>query len=403
MPTDLSQHFLATYYIESQQSLHEVAATIASMESTGEWLGVGQPTALFEQCRAEVGAVREVAPGKGEIDILLPVINLNLQEAAFPSLWLTMIGGGTHALLAYEKSRLLDFSLPPSVLDAFAGPGFGPEGIRELLGAGPDELLIGTIVKPTAGLTPTEVADICYQAGAGGVRFIKDDEKMLNTAYCPLRERVAAVREALKRAEDETGQRVLYAPHITTSPEQLLTNAEIALESGANALMINFFAAGFNSLNTLRRHVNPPVPIYAHCGGKEAFSRAPGQGVDARAVVRFARLLGGDIFRVSTLGGYLVGGQLDEVQGQAGVMLEPMGGIKPMMPAVSGGLNPRTLHENLTVFGNNALMLAGTGITRHPMGVNAGTTALRQAAEAFRAGLSLEQYAADHEELRLML
>ena len=310
-------YFFATYYIESGQPLSKVAETIADIESTGQWLGTGTPTDLYRRCRAEVGEIREAAPGKGEIDILFPTINLNLAEAAFPSLWLTMIGGGTHALVAYEKSRLMDFKLPPAVLKYFPGPAFGPEGTRKLLGASPDELLLGTIIKPTAGLTPAEVADICYQAAAGGLRFIKDDEKMLNTAYCPLKERVQAVNEALKRAEDETGKYVIYAPHITTSPEHLLDNAHIALENGARGLMINFFAAGFNSLETLRRQVSPSVPIYAHCGGKEAFGRAPGQGVDPVAVARFVRLLGGDYFRVSTVGGYLVGGQPAEVKALA--------------------------------------------------------------------------------------
>ena len=106
---------------------------------------------------------------------------------------------------------------------------------------------------------------------------------------------------------------------------------------------------------------------------------------------------------MSTLGGYLVGAQANEVRALARVMAEPMQGIQPMMPAVSGGLNPRTLGPNLEVFGTGAMMLAGTGITRHPMGVSAGTAALRQAAEAFREGVSVDEYARTHEELRLAL
>jgi ribulose-bisphosphate carboxylase large chain len=348
-----------------------------------------------------VGEIRTFASGKGEIDILFPLKNLNLEEAAFPGLWLTMIGGGTHALVAYEKSRLLDFKLPDHALSYFLGPQFGPAGTREWLGIDPNELLLGTIVKPTAGLTPKEVADICYQAALGGIRFIKDDEKMLNPTYCPLAERVKTVSEALKRAEDQTGQRVLYAPHITTTPEHLLNNAQIALENGATALMINFFAAGFNSLETLRRQVN--VPIYAHCGGKEALGRASGQGVDPVAIARFVRLLGGDFFRVSTIGGYLVGAEIQEVTRLAKVMAEPMATLKPMLTAVSGGLNPKTLGENLKLLGSNALLLAGTGITTHPLGVNAGTKAMQQAAEAFKANIPVAEYAKDHEELLWML
>lgn len=394
-------YFIATYYIESKQDLQQVAQSIADIESTGQWLGTGTPTELYQQCRAEVGEIRTFEAGKGEIDILFPLKNLNLAEAAFPGLWLTMIGGGTHALLAYEKSRLLDFKLPEHALNYFPGPQFGPVGTREWLGIGKDELLLGTIVKPTAGLTPKEVAEICYQAACGGIRFIKDDEKMLNPAYCPLAERVKAVTEALKRAEDQTGQRILYAPHITTTPTHLLDNAQIALENGATALMINFFAAGFNSIDTLRRQVN--VPIYTHCGGKEALGRAPGQGVDPVAIARFVRLLGGDFFRVSAIGGYLVGAEIQEVTRLAQVMTEPMGTIKPTLTAVSGGLNPQTLGENLKLFGRNALLLAGTGITTHPLGVNAGTKAMHQAATAFKMGIPIAEYAKDHQELQLML
>ena len=403
MQYDLKDRFAATYYVESKQPLKNVAEKIADIESTGPWLGTGKPTDLYLKCRAQVADIREISLGKGEFDILFPTANLNMESAAFPSLWLTMIGGGTHALAAYEKSRLLDFQLPQEVLDKMPGPGFGPEGIRQLLGAGKDELLIGTIVKPTAGLTPEEVSDICYKAALGGVRFIKDDEKMLNTTYCPLAKRVRLVVEKLKQAEDITGMRVLYTPHITAQPEYLLKNAEIALDNGANGLMVNFFAAGFNSLQTLRTQIDPNVPIYAHCGGKEALGRAPGQGVDPVAIIRFARLLGGDIFRQSTIGGYLVGSSPEEGHALFKVMSEPMGHIKEMIPAVSGGLNPSTLGPNLEIFGTNALMLAGTGITLHPMGIKAGTTAMYQAADAFKAGVSLQEYAKDHQELALML
>ena len=278
MSYDLSNHFLATYYVESRQDLRHVAETIADIESTGPWLGTGEATELYRQCHAHVGGVREVASGRGEIDILFPIANLNLEEAAFPGLWLTMIGGGTHALVAYDKSRLLDFQLPHQVLKYFPGPRFGPEGTRQWLNADPDELLVGTIIKPTAGLTAAQVADICYQSALGGVRFIKDDEKMLNPSYCPLGERVRLVSEALKRAEDATGKRVLYAPHITTTPEHLLDNAHIALENGASALMVNFFAAGFTSLQTLTTASGSRSPDLCPLWGQGSFWQSTGTG-----------------------------------------------------------------------------------------------------------------------------
>ncbi len=379
----MQEYFTATYYLETQRSLADVAAEMVEIETTGKWSGPGEPSPLFRACQGEVVRVDEHAAGKGLVTLAFPLINLNLADAAFASLWLTMVGGGTHALKSYEKSRLMDFSLPEVALAHFPGPRFGPEGTRELLGLGPDDLILGTIVKPTAGLTPDEVAAICYEAALGGMRFIKDDEKMLNVAYCPLAERVAAVSAALRRAEDATGQRVLYAAHITAGPDRILQNARVALANGANALMVNFMAAGFGSLEVLRRADDLNVPIYAHCGGKEAFTRVPDQGIDEQAIVRFVRLLGGDYFRVSTVGGYLVGSESEVISRQVVAMREPLGYVKPMMPAVSGGLKPSNLAENLREVGLDALMLAGTGVTAYPGGIRAGSVAMWEVAKSF--------------------
>jgi ribulose 1,5-bisphosphate carboxylase large subunit-like protein len=364
---DANDSMIATYYLETDGDLAQVARDVITLETTGGWGGPGEPPPLFAACTGEVVAVNETAPGCGTVQVSFPLLNFNLEESGFASLWLSLVGGGTHALLAYRKSRLVDFSLPDVALSHFPGPQFGIEGTRRLLDLPPGTPVIGTIVKPTCGLTPDDVADLLYRMAAGGVRFIKDDEKMLNPAYCPLRERVQKVAAALRRAEDQTGQRVLYAPHITTGPQNLERFAEIALEAGANALMVNFFAAGFQSLEVLARNFG--VPIYAHCGGKEAFGREPGQGVAPEVVAKFARLLGGDYFRTGVIGGYLVGGSREELDSLTTALTQEMPGLRPMAPVLSGGLKPDNLAENLRAFGCDVLALAGTGLTRHPKGI----------------------------------
>src|SRR5690554_7013458 len=125
MPHSLGDAVLATYYIETEGDLRRVAEHMVELETTGAWQGAGEPTALFKECRGEVYEVNEVEPGKGTVSVLFPLINMNLEEAAYPSLWLTMVGGGTHALTTYEKSRLLDFRVPDQALRHFPGPQFG--------------------------------------------------------------------------------------------------------------------------------------------------------------------------------------------------------------------------------------------------------------------------------------
>ncbi|MCL4376873.1 MAG: RuBisCO large subunit C-terminal-like domain-containing protein [Actinobacteria bacterium] len=373
----------AIYYIETNQNLKEVAEHLVELETTGKWSNQNlKPTKLFKKCIGEVLEVNEFEKGKGYVTLLFPLINFNMEESAFSSVWLSMIGGATHALITYEKSRLVDFELPEFAYKYFPGPGWGLDKTKKYLGVSKNEPVIGTIVKPTSGLTADEIAEMCYQFGSGGLQFIKDDEKMLNTAYCPLAERVKKVTTALKKAEDKTGKKVLYAPHITTGPENIVKFAEIALKNGANALMVNFFAASFSSLKMLRSQ-NYNVPIYAHCGGKEAFGRAEGQGVSPEIVAKFARLMGGDYLKSNILGGYLVGGKTEEIKSLNHIMTMPIPGIKEMMPALSGGLKPSNLIENLKEFGTDIMILAGTGITQYPGGIAAGVEAMKDVIEEY--------------------
>lgn len=360
---------LATYYLETRGSLAEVAETLAVLETTGGWEESAQPADLLRECTGEVYEVQEEGPGKGTVTLCYPLVNLNLEESAFSSLFLYLIGGATHALTAYEKSRLIDFHLPDWALRYFPGPQFGMEGTRQLLCLEAGEPVIGAIVKPTAGLTPPEVAELCGRLAAGGVRFIKDDEKMMNPPYCPLPERVRLVAQAIERAQERTGKKVLYAPHITTAPANLSRFAETAVRNGATALMVNFFAGGFHSLEMLAQNGGMGVPVYAHCGGKEAFGREPGQGVGPEATAKMARLMGGDYFRVGALGGYMVGGTREEMLSLAGAMRQPMGQLRRMVPVISGGVNSKNLKENLELLGCDVFALAGTGITRHPGGI----------------------------------
>lgn len=370
----------ATYYIETRENLAQVAKDLVVLETTAGWSGVGEPPELFLNSVGEVAGVNEIAPGKGTVTLLYPISNMDIEDSAFPCLWLSMIGGPTFALASYDKSRLVDFSIPDAMMKSFPGPGFGIRGTREWMGVDDQELLIGTIVKPTAGLSPDQVAEQAYNAAMGGIRFLKDDEKMMNPAYCPLGERVRKVTAALKRAESETGVRVLYCAHITTTPDKIVCRALEALENGATGLMVNFFAAGFASLEILRRHPDVNVPIYAHCGGREALGRAVGQGIAPSAIVKMVRLLGGDYFRAGMLESYLVDSEEDCCAMHA-VAVGDWSPLHPILPAVSGGLNPKTIAANVRAFGRDNLFLAGTGVFGHPDGARAGVKALIEAAE----------------------
>ncbi|MFA5818285.1 MAG: RuBisCO large subunit C-terminal-like domain-containing protein [Bacteroidales bacterium] len=382
--TKKNESLVAKYYLETTKNLYAVAETLVEMETTGKWSFEKKPTDLYNACKGSVLSVEEIEPGKGYVSLQYPMINFNMEESAFSSFWLYMIGGATHALIDYNKSRLVDFEFPEEYNKYFLGPKWGIDGTKKYLGVSDDDPIIGTIIKPTAGLTPDEVAEMAYSFAVGGLQFIKDDEKMMNTAYCPLDERVTKVMNAIKRAEDKTGKRVLYTPHITTGPENIQRFAEKAINCGARGLMVNIFASSFSSIKILRDNFD--VPIYIHCGGKEAFGRAEGQGVSPEVVVKFARLMGGEFFRSNILGGYLVGGSEPEIHSLIDTMCRPMKNIKDMVPALSGGLSPKNLLENLKAFGTGVMVLAGTGITQFKGGIASGVEAMKSVAAQYIGG-----------------
>ena len=374
----------AKYYIETDGELSEVGRELAEIETTGKWSFETEQTELFSRCKGYVYEVEELEKGKGYITLGVPMINLDMENSAFSSLWLYMVGGATHALISYNKSRLVNFWFPEEYNKYFLGPKWGIEGLKKYLGVPEKEPILGTIVKPTSGLNADEVAAICGSFAEGGLQFIKDDEKYMNTPHCPIKERVEKVMKKIWEAEDKTGKKAIYAPHITTGPENILKFGETAAKAGANGLMVNIFSSSFSCIKMLREEFD--LPIYAHCGGKEALGRAPGQGVAPEVVAKLARLMGAEFFRSNILGGYLVGGTNEEIESLICTMRSPMKDIKDIVPALSGGLSPKNLAENLRAFGTGIMALAGSGITQYPGGIARGVEAMKAVAAEYMGG-----------------
>src|SRR5206468_7859942 len=85
------------------------------------------------------------------LELSWPIENLG---PCLPTLMAT-IAGNLFELRAVTGLRLTDLQLPPSFAAAYPGPAFGIEGTRKLAGV-PHGPLIGTIIKPSVGLSPEQ-------------------------------------------------------------------------------------------------------------------------------------------------------------------------------------------------------------------------------------------------------
>ncbi len=407
------QRIIAEYLVETPLELAAAAESMAGEQSTGTFTRVpGETDEVRERFAARVESIEELEPltqpslpgavksnrasprySRGRVRISFPLENMG---ANLPAL-VSTVAGNLFELRLLSGLRLLDLEFPESLVDAFPGPQFGVTGTRRMTGV-EGRPIIGTIVKPSVGLTPEATAELVRTLGEAGVDFVKDDELMANASHSPLKVRVAAVMEVVNELAEATGRKLMFAFNITDQLDRMLEHHDIVLAAGGTCVMVSLNSVGLGAVEFLRRRCK--LPIHGHRNGWGMYYRHPALGMDFAAYQKLWRLAGVDQIHVNGLKNKFC--EPDEsVVRSIRACLEPMAGRGPVMPVVSsgqwGGQAPETYRQTRTV---DLMYLAGGGIIAHPGGPAAGVAAIRQAWEAAAAGVPLDQYAQDHEELQ---
>jgi ribulose-bisphosphate carboxylase large chain len=410
------ERIIAEYLIETPLTLAAAAATIVGEQSTGTFTHVpGETEELRQRSAARLESVEELDPSpaaslpgaisvkaadgvyrRGRVRVSFPLANVGPN---LPTLVAT-IAGNLFELRELSAIRLLDVHFPPSLASEFAGPQFGVVGTRRLAGVY-GRPIIGTIVKPSVGLTQEETAKLVYELAIAGIDFVKDDELMANPPHSPLRERVRAVMRAVNSAADVTGRQVMVAFNISDQLDRMLEHHDDVLAAGGTCIMVSINSVGLTAVEHLRRRCE--LPIHAHRNGWGMYTRCPALGMEFTAYQKLWRLAGVDQIHVNGLRNKFF--ESDEsVVRSIKACLQPVFGDDPVMPVVStgqwGGQAPETYRLTQTL---DLMYLAGGGILGHPGGPAAGVAAIRQAWEAAAAGIALADYAIDRAELRQSL
>lgn len=395
---NMEDYIIAEYYLETPMDLNKAAPALAAEQSTGTWLRVCyESDNLIDRFSARIVEVKEMKKegglNKGTIRLAFPHENFG---PVIPMM-LSTVAGNLFEMGEFKNIKLNKLEFPEKWLKDFKGPKFGAQGTKDILGI-KGRPMIGTIVKPCVGLNPKEFSEACYNAALGGVDFIKDDELTANPKYSPIEDRVPAVMEAIDRANSEKGEKTMFAVNITDEMDKFMENADVALENGANCLMLNFITAGFSALRVLCEDPSVKVPIHCHRDMFAAFTRSPVHGISTQVVSQLARVCGGDQVHAGAVLGKLYE-DLDSVLKNAKALTEPLGNLNPSLTVSSGGQYAGTVPANWHYLKEDALILAGGGIFGHRDGPAAGASSMRQALEAAMKGISLEDHAKDHKEL----
>lgn len=413
----MTDRIYARYWIETAHPLEKAAEAMAGEQSSGTFIAVpGESAALKARSAAVVEEIRELdtaplpsLPGastpagvadpvwrRAEVRLSWPLSNVG---PSLPNLMAT-VAGNLFELGQFSGLRLLDVTPPAAFARAYPGPAFGVEGTRRLAGV-PEGPLIGTIIKPSVGLSATETAAITRELVEGGIDFIKDDELQADGPHCPFEDRAREVMAVINRHAERTGKKVMYAFNLTGEIDQMRRRHDLVRDLGGTCVMVSLHSVGLSGLSALRAHSE--LPIHGHRNGWGLYARSPHVGVSYVAWQKFWRLAGADHMHVNGLANKFCEPD-DSVVASARACLTPMFDPpeKPctVMPVFSSGQTARQAPDTWACVGSDDLIYTcGGGIVGHPDGIAAGVASVREAWEAAKSGAPLAEYAANHPAL----
>ncbi len=393
---DQDAFVVCDYRVTTDMPMEKAAEAIAAEQSTGTWTGI---TTLKDDVFEKYGA-RVEKISKDNIRIAYPVADFSLEVGAVPQI-LSVIAGNLFGLESIGKLRLEDVFFPKCMLKEFKGPKFGIDGIRKALDR-PEKPLVGTIVKPKIGLPPKEFANYVYEAGKGGLTNSKDDETLVDQTFCPIEDRTVAVAEALDRLESE-GHKMMHAINVSTAGHKILEVAEKVQSWGAREIMVDVITCGFSAVQALAEDPSIKVPIHVHRTMHGAMTRDPLHGISMLPITKLVRMCGGDALHIGTLGVGKMSGDPRDHHNLDACLDDITVPYRTVMPVCSGGVYPGIVGKIIDAAGFDVQIQAGGGVAGHPGGVVKGAMAMSQAVDAAFAHIPAEEYAKDHEELRIAL
>ncbi|MBR9653498.1 ribulose-bisphosphate carboxylase [Thalassovita aquimarina] len=411
------RHVLVAYHMKPKSGYGylETAAHFAAESSTGTNVDV---STTDDFTRGVDALVYEIDPGKELMKIAYPVdlFDRNITDGrAMICSFLTLAIGNNQGMGDVEYAKMHDFYVPPAYLRLFDGPSTTIADMWRVLGRPNVDggFVVGTIIKPKLGLRPQPFADACYDFWLGG-DFIKNDEPQGNQTFAPMKETITLVADAMKRAQDATGQAKLFSANITADdPFEMIARAEFILQTFAEnadhvAFLVDGYVTGPAAITTARRQFPRQYLHYHRAGHGAVTSPQTQRGYTAFVLSKMARMQGASGIHVGTMGfGKMEGEASDraiaymitEDSADGPYYHQEWHGMAPTTPIISGGMNALRMPGFFENLGHsNLVMTAGGGSFGHIDGAASGAISLRQAEQCWKEGADPLEFAKDHKE-----
>jgi len=415
---DAGDHVLVAYHMKPKAGFGgylETAAHFAAESSTGTNVSVSTTDDFTKGVDA---MVYEIDEAKELMKLAYPVALFDrniIDGRAMLASFLTLAIGNNQGMGDVEHAKIHDFWVPPGYLRLFDGPATSISDLWRVLGRPIKDggFIVGTIIKPKLGLRPQPFANAAYDFWLGG-DFIKNDEPQGNQVFAPLKETITLVADAMRRAQDKTGEAKLFSANITADDyHEMIARGEFILETFAEnadhvAFLVDGYVAGPTAITTARRQFPNQYLHYHRAGHGAVTSPSAKRGYTAFVLAKMSRLQGASGIHVGTMG-Y---GKMEGEQDDRGIayMIErdsadgpyyhqEWQGMQPTTPIISGGMNALRMPGFFDNLGHSNLILtAGGGSYGHIDGAAAGATSLRQAEACWRASADPIEFAKEHNE-----
>lgn len=367
------EHVIATYFFAFRSMQLTDAVEEISYHATS---GIKHPPAgsLLAQCSATPAGVDAFdATGRmGLLHVAFPLKMMLQPDGHLTSCDLLHTVAAAIIFDVYENqdARLISLQIPERVIRTFPGPAYGPMGVRQTTNFPSGAPAFGTILKPTAGITPEDVGRLVEDAARCPLfLFVKEDEDLYpNLDYSPVAERARRAVAAIERAKEaREGRGLLFAPHISGAPHEILDTVRAVVEAGATAVMFSeTFAGGtVRMVREATKHLPHPPAIYGHNAGIGVKTR----GIWREVIDTLARMDGIDFRQTAPVrpGMPFLKPYGDEWTASEHALTRELPGIKPVMIARAGALDQGNIGLNLADaeqrgLSDSILFLAGSAI-----------------------------------------
>ncbi|MDD4382386.1 MAG: RuBisCO large subunit C-terminal-like domain-containing protein [Candidatus Dojkabacteria bacterium] len=396
-----------------EDKFEDAAGACAAESSTGTW------TDVYSGKDSGVKMADKMKAVAYDLDPKLKTFKIAYKKELFEkdnmSGLLAGVVGNIDSMKMLKAFRCLDIRFPKDIVQAFPGPQFGIDGVREFmqLEEGP---ILCTVAKPKVGRSAKEqanLAKILFTAANGRYHGIKDDENLTSLFFNKFEDRCDKVHDVLRDVEEKSGKRKMYLCNITHSNmDTMIQRADRIKGNGGRWMMIDAITTGFSAVHTMRLK-NPGLAIHAHRAMHGLLDRESGSGVHDRldidgfsvsmvVISKIMRLLGVDSLHggapKTKMENYaepkLIRDalQLDVTPETSMTLGQNWYGMKPVWHVASGGLHPGSLPDSIRQLGQDIILQCGGGVLGHPWGIEAGVEAVVQSVDIALGRGSIEDW-----------